>query len=214
MADEFLKWFSGAKSTKEYSIAPGIVTNNVDTFAEGRIEVRIPSRGGFSPLARLVGIGGGFDKGFFWIPRPYDEVLVAFHQTDIRDAYIIGGLWGGMQLPPIPDAIQQQFKRVIKTGLALGIGQEIEFDDLLQTITLSSSIGDKVIIGKGSIEISSRTGAKVSIGFDDIEISDLAGNNISLTTSPQLGISIKSHGNITIEAGMLLTLKGTQVLIN
>lgn len=163
MADDFLKWATGAqeseaeKTKHQYSIAPGVVTQIFDSLAEGRVEVRIPSCR-FVAFARLVGAGGGMGKGFLWVPQVKDEVLVAFNQADPRDAYIIGGVWSTFQRPPLIDPVQPLMKRVIQTGVIPGIGHKIEFDDLLQSITIKTPLEDKVAIGPGKVEISTAAG--------------------------------------------------------
>ena len=201
MADEFLKWATGTSGGGHYSIAPGIVINNLDFLAEGRVEVRIPSHPRFSPLARLVGAGSGSGKGFFWVPQIKDEVLVAFHQGDLRDAYIVGGLWSTLQRTPIVDPIRPLMKRVIKTGLLPGIGHEIEFDDALQSITIKTPLEDKVEIGPGKVEISTAAGL-LSISLN------------LMATPPKVSIE-STLGNIELSAPMgKISLSAMQVEIN
>ena len=184
MADKLLEWISGAVDTEQYSIAPGIVKNNLDLLGEGRVQVRIPSRPAFSPWARLLGLGGGAEKGFFWVPQLDDEVLVAFNQNDERDAYILGGLWSMMQRPPVLLPFDQLRKRVIKTGLIGGIGHEIEFDDVLQSITITSSTEQKITIDPFKIQLSAAFGLIT----------------ITLGVKPTMGISIEALGNIELKA--------------
>ena len=50
----------GPDSVREgFAIAPGIVTNNLDAIAEGRVQVRIPSVPSLEPWARVPAVGGG-----------------------------------------------------------------------------------------------------------------------------------------------------------
>ena len=51
-----------------YSIAPGVVTNNVDLMSEGMVQVRIPAMPAIEPWARVCAVGGGSGRGFFWLP--------------------------------------------------------------------------------------------------------------------------------------------------
>ena len=68
MADEFFKWMSGKGEGEDgktrYAIAPGIVENIIDFLGEARVEVRIPTRPGLSPQARLVSTAG---SGGSWV---------------------------------------------------------------------------------------------------------------------------------------------------
>src|SRR5690242_4239650 len=111
---------SSDSGTHGYSIAPGIVTNNIDLMSEGMVQVRIPSMPAVEPWARLVAVGGGSGRGFFWLPQINDEVLVAINANDVRDAYILGGLWNMMDRPPVTTFAEQLIKRTIKTGTLPG----------------------------------------------------------------------------------------------
>lgn len=147
-----------ASIAKGYSIAPGTVVNNLDLMGEGMVQVKIPSSPGIQPWARLVGLGGGQSRGFFWAPQINDEVLVAYNANDERDAYILGGLWNTIDRPPVPVPTDMLIKRVLKTGVAVGVGHEIEFDDALQSIAITSSTKQKIKIDPFKIEIANTAG--------------------------------------------------------
>ena len=145
-----------------FAIAPGIVTNNLDLLAEGRVQVRIPAAPDFEPWARVATVGGGSGRGFCWIPQIDDEVLVAFAQNDPSGAYILGGLWNTKDRPPLTLPTDFLTKRVIKTGVAGGVGHAIEFDDALQSITITSSTSQKVTIDPLKIELTNTAGTLIS----------------------------------------------------
>jgi uncharacterized protein involved in type VI secretion and phage assembly len=149
-----------------YSIAPGVVINNLDIMGEGMVQVKIPSAPGIQPWARIVGLGGGMMRGFLWAPQINDEVLVAFNANDERDAYLLGGLWNTIDRPPLSIATDFLTKRVLKTGVAPGVGHEIEFDDALQSITITSSTFQKIKIDPLQIQISNLAGT-VSVTLDN-----------------------------------------------
>jgi uncharacterized protein involved in type VI secretion and phage assembly len=197
MANEFVNWLvgSGREEVKEngYSIAPGIVTNNLDLTAEGRVQVRIPALPAFEPWARLVAVGGGASRGFLWVPQVNDEVLVAFSQNDERDAYVLGGLWNTMDRPPLSLPTDFVIKRVLKTGVAGGIGHEIEFDDAVQSITITTSTKQKITIDPLTIELKNTAGT-LTIKMD----------NTSQT------ISVTALRRIELKAAQI-SLQGTQV---
>src|SRR5215467_2456480 len=73
----FMEWVSGIHEDKNhgFSIAPGVVTDNINLLCEGKVQVKIPSLPEFEPWARVVSIGAGDDRGFCWIPQIDDEVL-------------------------------------------------------------------------------------------------------------------------------------------
>ena len=183
MANEFLEFVAGGRrgSAEDggspgngYSISPGIVTNNLDVLGEGRVQVRIPALPAFEPWCRLCAIGAGSSRGFLWVPELDDEVLVAFNQNDERDAYILGGLWSLQDRPPVSLPTDFLIKRVIKTGKTAGVGHEVEFDDLKQSITITSSTRQKVTIDPTMIELQT-TGGSVSVKLD------LTSQTISIT---------------------------------
>src|SRR4051812_32874432 len=149
-----------------FAIAPGVVTNNLDAVAEGRVQVRIPSIPGMEPWCRLPSVGGGSGRGFVWVPQVDDEVLVAFAQNDSSAAYVLGGLWSTVDRPPL--TLQSDFlvKRVIKTGIAGGLGHEVEFDDAMQKITITSSTRQKITIDPLQIKLENTAGT-LSIAMDN-----------------------------------------------
>jgi phage baseplate assembly protein gpV len=219
MSDGFFKWASGVESeTQQYAIAPGIVENNLDLLGEGRVQVRIPSRPGLSPYARVVAIGGGMMRGFLWVPQIKDEVLVAFNQNDERDAYIIGGLWSTLKRPPgLP--FDGLMKRIIKTGILPGVGHEIEFDDVLQSFTIKTSTGQIIRMAPTGVQIIS--GANIifmtfvgppainlSVGTNTIVNLSPAGVTI---TAPTISLNATSAVNIT---GPAVNITGGLVKIN
>jgi uncharacterized protein involved in type VI secretion and phage assembly len=228
MGNEFMEWVAGSKSgtgagsqapsvANGYSISPGIVTNNLDLLGEGRVQVRIPSLPAFEPWARLSAIGAGSSRGFVWVPELEDEVLVAFSQNDERDAYILGGLWSTLDRPPLTLPTDFLIKRVIKTGKAGGIGHEVEFDDLLQSITITSSTQQKVTIDPTMIELST-TGGTVSLKLDLVAqtVSITAPKKIALTSAEisLQGAKVEIEGgSVSIKAGEC-SIQGALVRIN
>lgn len=202
-----------------YSIAPGVVKNNCDFIGQGRVQVHIPSLPAFDPIARLASVGGGSQRGFVWVPQIGDEVLVAFSQNDERDAYILGGLWNLIDRPPLMIPTDFQTKRVIKTGVVPGVGHEVEFDDALQSITITSTTQQKIKIDPQVIELSNMAGT-LSIKMDN------ATQTISLNAAMKLElsapqVSIKGTAQVQIEGGTvdirantLCGVTGTPIKLN
>ena len=185
-----------------FAIAPGIVTNNLDLIGEGRVQVRIPSMPSIEPWARVPAIGGGSGRGFIWIPQIDDEVLVAFAQNDPSGAYVLGGLWSTRDRPPLTLPTDFLIKRVIKTGLAGGLGHEVEFDDALQSITITSSTKQKITIDPLEIKIQNTAGT-LSITLDN------ATQTVAVESA--LKIALKAT-QISIE-GVQVDIKGSIVNI-
>jgi len=184
----FMEWVSGIHEEKHhgFSIAPGVVTNNFNLLAEGKVQVKIPSLPEFEPWARVASVGAGSGRGFVWIPQIDDEVLVAFNKNDNGDAYIIGGLWSLMNLPPITDPLEFITKRMIKTGVKDSpLAHEIEIDDAEQSITITTSTKQKITMDTEKISIETTEGVlKITMSIADAPPS----------------ISIESDGDISLSA--------------
>lgn len=201
------------------SLATGIVTNNIDAITEGKLQVYVPAHG-LTLWARLVGTGAGNGAGFFYMPRMDDEVLVAFAGDEPTDAFVIGGLWNLRDRIPVSDPLTALTTRIIKSGVLAGQGQEIELDDLVQSITIKTVTGQKITLDPESIELTNIAGT-VSISMSNLtqSISITSVNKISLEATD---ISIKAAAKISIEAGASATLsaagttaiKGGLVTIN
>jgi uncharacterized protein involved in type VI secretion and phage assembly len=212
MANEFLSSMTAnSPETTGYAIAPGKVTNNLDAIGEGRVQVHLPSRPSFDPWARIAAVGGGSGRGFLWIPQIDDEVLVAFNQNDERDAYILGGLWSTLDRPPLLAPPEFLVKRKIKTGMAGGVGHEVEFDDALQSITITSSTKQKITIDPLKIELTNLAGT-VTISLDNKtqSITIQAVNSIELKAA-----QIKLQAvNIDLQGTALTNITAPLVKIN
>jgi uncharacterized protein involved in type VI secretion and phage assembly len=193
----------GPETLREgFAIAPGVVTNNLDALAEGRVQVKIPSIPAMEPWARVPSIGGGSSRGFLWIPQVNDEVLVAFAQNDESAAYVLGGLWSTGDRPPITIPTDALNKRVIKTGVAGGLGHEVEFDDALQSITITSSTKQKITIDPLKIKLENTAGT-LSIAMD----------NASQTITVQSALKIELKATQISLEGAQVDIKGAMVNI-
>lgn len=192
--------FDEDRLVEGFAVAPGTVTNNFDMIAEGRVQVHVPSLPGIDPWARISSVGAGSGRGFFWVPQMKDEVLVAFAQNDPTSAYILGGLWSTSKRSPGPvptDAIQ---KRVIKTGIASAPGHEVEFDDVLQSVTITTSTKQKISLDPLAITISNVAGT-LKIVLD----------NTTQTVSVQAAAKLEFRApEISLE-GLSVAIKATTV---
>lgn len=84
-----------------YGVAVAVVTNNDDPDKLGRVKVKFPwlSDNNESFWARILTPLAGKGRGFYHLPEPDDEVLVAFEFGDINKPMIIGALWTGDNIP-------------------------------------------------------------------------------------------------------------------
>jgi hypothetical protein len=199
----------------------GRVINLLDPLCLGRVQVRVPSIDGLDlfPYARVITPGGSFFSGIYWIPNIEDEVLVLFEDEDPDAAYILGGVWGAVHMPPLPSPLPQV--RTIRSPL----GNQIVFTDLpgVATLTLQSGITPPVAIPSPP----SPVGPMQTISLNPLGIQIIGGPTVSITCGantvvigPQ-GVSILTPGLFTVTAGASvltmsaagITLTGPQVSI-
>ena len=173
----------GKTLSRIYGVTVAQVIGNLDATGLGRVQLRLPWLPGVEPWARVAVMASGAGQGTFFIPQVGDEVLVAFNQGDVREPYVVGSLWNGIDRPPAAVPTDAVNKRIVRTPK----GHVLEFDDLAQTITVKST-----------------TGHEVKIGPEQIELSAVGG-----TATVTLGAS----GNVTIQAALRLELKAPSISI-
>lgn len=197
----------------------GVVTNNNDPKHYGRVKLKLPWLSDYDETdwARVVGVGGGKERGLFVLPEVNDEVLVGFEQGDLNRPYVLGGLWNGKDSLPISTTEAVVNGEVVKRVFHSRSGHKITIDDSKDKAGIS--IIDKT--GNNKIVITSSDN-KLEIATDgDITVTTQANATVTATgdikveASGALGItstgdmSLKSNGNITIDAAMGLSLKST-----
>jgi hypothetical protein len=128
---------------------------------------------------------------------------VALVHADPVDAYIIGGMWSTKVEPPVnPGPTDVPSKRIIRTGLNAKVGHQIEFDDLLQSITITSSppgFEQKIKMDPKGITLENETGT-VKISMSNV--------TQIITLEAVTGIELKSKGFVKIE-GSAIFLEAT-----
>ena len=197
-----------SRAGRIYGVVVGVVTNNQDPDKMGRVKVRFPwlNETDESHWARVATMMAGKDRGSWFLPEVEDEVLVAFAHGDVREPYVVGALWNGVDTSPRDNEDGKNNERVIKSRL----GHELIF-------------GDED--GKGKVEIKTKAGHQLLLddtsGSEKITVVDKSGNNKieldtaanSISVTGQTKISLKAQ-NIEIMADTSLTLKGQQVEIS
>jgi uncharacterized protein involved in type VI secretion and phage assembly len=182
MSGEFLKSQTELKDSElkeeQSGLMRGKVIGNCDKTKTGRVHVRLAARGGREIWARVVAP----DTGVYFVPQVNDEVLVAFHQGDGNEAFVMGRLWNDTKLPPRQGEGDPVTKRVILTPKEL----EVAFDDTEQSIVIKTKAGRHVTLKPNGIEI----------GMDD---------------KGTATISLNSNGALEIAATMSITLKAQTI---
>ncbi|HEY0737783.1 MAG TPA: VgrG-related protein [Herpetosiphonaceae bacterium] len=198
----------------------GVVTNINDPDKMGRVKVKFPwlDEGQESDWARLVGAGGGKDRGFMIVPEVDDEVLVAFEHGDISRPYIIGGLWNSKDTVPV-QAVEGG--KVVHRALKTRLGHLIEFKDDGGPgyIQIKSAGGHTININDTDkyIRIKSQShtvllddqGKAVKIeSAGDVEIKG-PGGKLTITSG---GVQLTSNSGLTVQANSMLDVKSSAAL--
>jgi phage baseplate assembly protein V len=202
-----------AKQPGASSVVVGTVSNNCDLVLQGKVQVYLPVIGD-TVWARMATIGGGDGCGFWWVPNPDDEVIVALNQNDHTDAVILGGMYSTKNTPPEVNQTDAQTKRVLKTGLSKAGGHKVEFDDAQQAINIVSSTQQKITIDTTKIEVANSAGT-LKITLDNAsQTVTVAGVKVKIEGAASLtmeapSIDIKSEGPINIASKTTCSISGT-----
>lgn len=196
-------------------VAVATVINNVDAMSLGRVQLKLPWLPGFEPWARVATPMAGMGRGTFFIPQIGDEVVVAFHHGDVREPYVVGSVWNGLDKPPADLPTDSVTKRAIRTPL----GHELEFDEALQTVKITSTTKQSIELSPDAITISSTGGAaSIKLGTDgsitirgtSIELQSLG----SLKLSAATGVEASAIGSVALKGGTTCEIKAALVAIN
>jgi phage protein D/phage baseplate assembly protein gpV len=153
----------------------------------GRVRVSFPGlsenfSSGWAPCATPM---AGKNMGFYALPEPGDQVLVAFEHGELSKPYVIGSIWNVRQGPPATNLDGQNSKRVIKSRA----GHTITFDDTLNV---------------GKLVIEDKLGSSITFNATDG----------SITISAKGNLTIQANGTISLEAvkgATKITMDATQV---
>ena len=197
-------------------VAVGVVTDNEDPDGLGRVKLTFPWRESDdeSYWARVAAPMAGDDMGTYFLPEVDDEVLGAFDDGNVNHPYVLGSLWNANRAPPEDNADGSNDVRAIKSRS----GHQVTLDDGDSDgkVEIETSAGHRITLddssGSEKITVEDKSGQN-TIEFDAVagSIDVSSGSKISLS-APML--EIKGDGNVTVEAGGILTLKGALVKIN
>jgi uncharacterized protein involved in type VI secretion and phage assembly len=135
-----------------YGVFEGIVTKVGDDLQEGMVKVNLPwldssSESEWSPIVQLL---AGPGHGSMFVPEVGSMVLCAARHGDLRKLVILGGLYNGVDKPPVG----HERRRHIQTPS----GQMLGFLDLNDNkegaVFLQDSAGDRISLSSsGTVTI-------------------------------------------------------------
>jgi phage protein D/phage baseplate assembly protein gpV len=197
-----------------YGLVIGQVTDIADPDGQFRVKVSLPwlSDDYESWWARVAQPGAGASRGLAWLPEVGDEVLVAFGHGDVRAPYVIGGLYNGVDAPPlggqlIDTAAGQVVRRacVSRTGHQLVLCDDDSAPQVLLatgdgnlTITLDASQTSITVDSSGSVMISGSSQVQIT---SDGDVSIQASGSLSL--SGQTGVTIDGGPSVSVSGDMI-----------
>ena len=170
----------------------GIVTDLEDPYGEHRVKIKIPSISmeEEGTWARVAALDAGADRGSFFRPEIEDEVVVGFFDNDPRYPVILGMLNSSSKNAPLTASNNNNEK-----GFITRSNIQMVFNDESKSFTVQTPAGKKIILDEQSAIT---------------KIEDENGNKISFEAA---GINLESPGNISVKAGGILTLSGSQLAI-
>lgn len=204
-----------AGGRKVYGVTVATVTNNLDATMQGRVQIHLPWAPGLDPWARVAAPMAGLLHGTYFMPQIGQQVLVAFNNGDIGDPYILGALWNAIDRPPLLSPTDAVNKRFMRTPL----GHEITFDDALQTLTITSTTQQKVVMDPTRVEVTAGLGAATIQATTAGTVSITAATSIDLT-APKVTINAATSVDITggasasLAGGSVCSITGGVVKIN
>jgi hypothetical protein len=209
-----------------YGVATATVIDPLDPLFLGRVQVQLPFVDflDLTPWARIAVPMAGQFSGFYCLPKIGDEVLVAFEQGDINVPYIIGSLWNGFSLPPLPSPLPQI--RTIRSPL----GNQLVFTEVPPTLVLQNGPTPPEVIPAPPVPAAYQSIVLSPAGITAMatnvivtaaaSMNFIVGSNV-VTINPS-GVTITSAGElnltaasgINIAAGGTVTIMGALVTIN
>lgn len=175
----------GGADRRMHGVASAVVLNNIDITGQGRVQVRLPWLPGVDPWARVAAMGGGSLAGVWWQPQIDEEVIVGFLHGEVSSPVILGSVWSALDQPPVDLPTDAVTKRVMKTPY----GATVTLDDLLQSVTIETPLGQKIDMSPTGITIDAGKGVGASITMD-------------------------AAGRIQIESGLEITLKSKSITLD
>ena len=209
-----------------HSVVVGVVTNNQDPDALGRIRVHYPTLGEDHEgwWARMTAPSAGDARGLLMLPQNGDEVLLAFEHDDEDHPYILGAVWNGTakpkQLAHADGSLGIRSEKQIVVEAVENISVTGDKDVTLTsngkaTLTTAPNGTDLLVEGKANATMKSGTSAKVEAGTDatidaKTTMKVKAGTQLQIESGGQLQIKAAA---LQIQASGIVQISGAQVML-
>lgn len=210
---------NGEPASRFHGVYPAIVSSVEDPLKKGRVSLSLPWLGKnfVTNWARVVQLGAGKGTGLQLMPRPKDEVLIAFENGQLDFPYVIGGLYGKNQGKlGNDDLIDKNTKAPKKTALTTKTGHQIVLDDDSETssITIQTKNGQSC-----SIVLDDKKGITITTKGDGKNIVINSKSELQLTATKKVTIkgqdlTVDSKGPVKVKSTGSVDVQGTSVSVN
>lgn len=179
-------------------VAIGVVTNVDDPDKMGRVKLKFPWMDDQLETwwARMATPMAGAKRGIQFMPEVNDEVLVAFDRGDRGRPYVVGGLWNGKDAPPLTPDRHSSSGQTVMQQIKTRTGHILEFSET-----------------SGKEHVSVTTAGKHQLNLNDAQkkilIKSSGGHIVEIDDNSTGKITIKSGGDVMVEAGGKVTVKAT-----
>ncbi|TWD79389.1 uncharacterized protein involved in type VI secretion and phage assembly [Kribbella amoyensis] len=211
-------------------IVCGIVSNNLDPVAKGRVKVVLPwlSPDYESGWAAVVQAAAGEQSGALWLPEVGDEVLVGFEFGDLHRPYVLGGVLNNRSeysLGGPPVRAEGNKGSVQWRGLVSPSGARLAFHDVVPApgrvdqgeVLLGSGDGNLMLSidqVAGTVLLRCVPGRVTRPGEKGrIVVECGPGGAIDLVAGAGGSVTIDGGGELTLKAQQL-NLQGTRISVN
>jgi phage protein D len=214
-----------------HGVYPAIVSDIDDPKKLGRVKLSLPWLDSkyVTDWCRVLQLGAGKGVGLQLMPRPKDEVVVAFENGQLDSPFVIGSVFG-KETGKIPNTkLIEQGKPVI-TALTTKAGHQLIFDDSADSssITLQVKNGTScsiVLSDKHGITITTKGDNSLTINSaQDVIVkternAKVTAKDVAIDSQGPVKVTGKgkvdvSAPNINVSATSALKLKGTNVTID
>ena len=210
---------------------PAIVSDIDDPKKLGRVKLSLPWLDSkyVTDWCRVLQLGAGKDVGLQLMPRPKDEVVVAFENGQLDSPFVIGSVFG-KESGKIPNTKLIEQGRPVITALTTKAGHQLIFDDSADSssITLQVKNGTScsiVLSDKNGITITTKGDNSLTINSaQDVIVkternAKVTAKDVAIDSQGPVKVTGKgkvdvSAPNINVSATSALKLKGTNVTID
>jgi len=178
-----------------------VASLQTDDQKQFRVQVRLPALADDQGhlWARLACPDAGDGRGFAFRPEVGDEVVLGFLDDDPRQPVVLGALHSARNPPPSP--VENPSESNDLRALVSRAGTRIVFDDGKPSLSIETTAA-------GNASGTYKNRIAIDEAAKTITIEDQHGNAFVLR---QEGVTLTSQGNITIEAGKKVVIKGQSV---